>query len=257
LLFREWSMALIAKLRGKVIRSIAHRGLVGTILYAPTYVCDVLSDLTPARRLQRRRQAERKLETQREFDRIYHVDTAGRIGLEELRVLGNRDTGVYYLGTDPDTFRSAISSLPIQHETYTFVDYGSGKGKALLLATEWPFKACIGVEFAPAFHCVAESNFRTYVNPAQRCRDLRSVNTDAAKFDPPPGPLVLYFFNPFMEPILSAVLKRIGDSLEHSPRDIWVVYSAPYARSFDESPLFDLVATVRSSRGYRTRVGDQ
>jgi hypothetical protein len=195
------------------------------------------------------------LEVQREFDRVYRVDTAGRIGLEELTVNGNRDAGVYYLGTDPDAFRAAISSLPIRHDNYTFVDYGSGKGKALLLASEWPFKAIIGVEFAPALHRVAEQNFGTYTNPAQLCRELRSVNTDAREFDPPPGPLVLYLYNPFTEPALSAVLTRIGRSLRDNPRDTWVVYSAPFTRLFDESSLFDLVSATGSCRIYRVAAG--
>jgi hypothetical protein len=114
----------------------------------------------------------RELGLQREFDRTYHVDTAGTTELDGLEVVGNhRDLGHRYRGTDPQLFRTAIGSLPIHHEDFVFIDFGSGKGKALFLAAEWPFKAIIGVEFAPALHRIAESNI---CGPTDHRRALRS-----------------------------------------------------------------------------------
>jgi len=45
---------------------------------------------------------------------------------------------------------------------FTFVDLGSGKGRVLLMASHYPFKRIIGVEFIPELHQVAQENIRKY-----------------------------------------------------------------------------------------------
>jgi hypothetical protein len=242
---------LISKIRGQIRRSLTHRGLIGTFFYLPVPLFRRLRNLDP----RRRRQMARELELQRDFDRTYHVDTAGTTELDGLEIVGNhRDLGHRYRGTDPQLFRAAIGSLPIHHEDFVFIDFGSGKGKALFLAAEWPFKAIIGVEFAPALHRIAESNIQTYRNPAQRCRDLRSINMDASEYELPAEPAVLYFYNPFSEPLLRKILERVRRSLEQNPRELWACYYHPHAhRPLDESPLFEVVSVTKSHRIYRAR----
>ena len=154
-----------------------------------------------------------------EFDRAFHVDTAGFILLEGTEVVGDhRDHGHTYLGIRPRDFRELLGAIPVEHEHYTFIDYGSGKGRALLLAAEWPFKTIIGVEFARELHRIAEDNIRTYQNPGRRCHAIRTLCMDAVEFEIPREPAILYFFNPFSETVLSAVLEKVRKSLEESPR---------------------------------------
>jgi len=50
---------------------------------------------------------------------------------------------------------------------------------------------------------------------------------DAADFDPPDDPLVLYFFNPFAPPVLGRVLERVNESLDRRPRPAYVVVTGP------------------------------
>jgi tRNA G46 methylase TrmB len=45
-----------------------------------------------------------------------------------------------------------VSRLNISFEDFTFFDFGSGKGRALHLASEFPFKNIIGVEFSSKLH---------------------------------------------------------------------------------------------------------
>jgi hypothetical protein len=47
---------------------------------------------------------------------------------------------------------------------------------------------------------------------------------DARDFDFPHGPLVVYLFNPFPEPVLAAVLDRLRQSLAKSPRPMFLAY---------------------------------
>lgn len=51
----------------------------------------------------------------------------------------------------------------------TFFDYGSGKGKLLLLASHFPFKKIIGMEYPPILNRDALLNIELYRNPHQRC----------------------------------------------------------------------------------------
>jgi hypothetical protein len=54
------------------------------------------------------------------------------------------------------------------------------------------------------------------------------VNLDAAEFEMPLTPLVLYLFNPFRPAVLIPVLERLQRSLDSHPRDVIFVYLAPF-----------------------------
>jgi SAM-dependent methyltransferase len=116
-------------------------------------------------------------------------------------------------------------------QEFTFVDLGSGKGRCLLMAAPYGFKKIIGVEFMPEWHRVAEENICKY---AQKCAvenrpaaALESHCMDARDFEFPAGPLVVYLFNPFPEPVLAAVLERLRRSLGRNPKPMFLVYRFP------------------------------
>src|SRR6185503_4959033 len=74
------------------------------------------------------------------FDFRYQVHTAGDQNLDGLRVLGrNLQHGLRYEVSNPRTVRLILECLPIEDfSDYTFLDYGSGKGRVLLMASEFP-----------------------------------------------------------------------------------------------------------------------
>ena len=155
-------------------------------------------------------------------------------------VSGNRDHGHAYLGIRPHgNFQELLGGVPVAHEHYTFIDYGSGKGRALLLAAEWPFKAIIGVEFSRELHRIAEDNLRTYQNPGYRCRDIRTLCMDAVEFELPHEPAILYFYNPFSEAVSRAALssRRSGSRSRclHAPSG-WATRSSGRIDSSTELP---------------------
>ncbi|WP_295958622.1 hypothetical protein [Rhodoferax sp.] len=235
--------------RAKVRRSFAHRGLWGTLAYVPEFASYLARSLAP----QRRRWEADALRVQQQFDRDFQVDTAGITQLSDLAVVGqHRDLGHYYHGTDPQVFQRQLEQLPIDHAQYSFIDYGSGKGKALLLASLWPFQAVWGVEFAEALHAVALRNIASFQHPGQRCRTLQSVHLDATQFELPGTPCVAYFYNPFSEVVLASILQKIQASLAAQPRDLWVCYTHPYAHTpLDQTPFLHLVQAHAHYRIYR------
>ena len=160
-----------------------------------------------------------------EYDWENRVNTtSGTVGWRE-RLLGLFHSP--YQPTEPILFQEMMASLPIEFEQFTFVDVGSGKGRTLLMASEYPFRKIVGVELIAELHHAAEENIREYRSPAQRSRQIECVLADARNYEFPAGPLVLYFFNPLPEGALCVVLQHLEKSMSDSPRPLWVVYHNP------------------------------
>ena len=100
---------------------------------------------------------------------------------------------------------------------FTFVDLGSGKGRVLLMAAPYGFKRIMGVEFMPEWHRIAEENIRKFAAQYGIASRIESFCMDAREFDFPAGPLVVYLFNPFPEPVLAVVLEKLRQSLLSKP----------------------------------------
>lgn len=113
--------------------------------------------------------------------------------------------------------------------TFTFVDLGCGKGRALLLASRYSFQQILGVELDAALAATAQANLRTFHAPWQQCHTLAALHADATTVDLPLTPLVLYLYHPFLAPALKQVLRRLERSLRQHPRELWLVYINPEA----------------------------
>lgn len=162
------------------------------------------------------------------FDLKHGVDTSGIVHLRGLGIeSSNAAFGSYYEGIDPRLFKRIVDSLEIKHENFHFIDFGSGKGRAILLASEYPFKKIVGVEFSPELHRIAMDNIRKYRSASQKCRDVESVYLDAIKYPIPREPVVLFLANPFGEDVLAPVLSNIQKSIEDYPRDVFILYVHP------------------------------
>jgi predicted RNA methylase len=120
-----------------------------------------------------------------------------------------------------------VSSLPINFREFTFVDLGSGKGRTLLMASEYPFRRIVGVEILPELHRAAVQNIRDYRSPTQRCTQIESICADAREFELAEEPVVLYLFNPLPAEGLDRVLGNLEKSLRQNPRSVYVLYHNP------------------------------
>jgi predicted RNA methylase len=188
------------------------------------------------------------------FDSTRHVDTAGYIALDQLTLTGSSQSGNDYLAVRPSVARQAIARLPEpNYEEYTFVDLGSGKGRMLLVAAEYPFRKIQGVEFAVQLHRAAEHNIARYRHRRQRCRDIQSLNVDAAEYKFPDGNLVLYLYNPFGLEVTKKVFANLEKAIAHTPRDVAVIMVNPeFASVADSMPFLRLYYETRRFRIYHT-----
>jgi hypothetical protein len=127
-----------------------------------------------------------------------------------------------------------MAALPIDFREFTFVDIGSGKGRTLLLAAEYPFKRIVGVELIAELHRAAEENIAAWrtQSPARVASfSIESLRMDACEFVFPETPLVVYLFNPLPEAGLRRVIQNIEASWRRAPRPVWIVYHNPLLES--------------------------
>src|SRR5258708_34671904 len=111
-----------------------------------------------------------------------------------------------------------MENLEIDFPGFTFIDVGSGKGRVLLMAADYPFRRILGVELLPDLHRVAQANITAYKNDSQRCFALATVAADARAFVFPAEPSVLYLFNPLPEAALIQMMSNLEHSLSENPR---------------------------------------
>jgi len=172
----------------------------------------------------------RRLGFDRTFDETWGVDTAGYIQLSALKTTDDAATpfGAHYLGSPVEFVREILGGLNIRYEDYVFVDLGSGKGRVLLLAAEFPFREIIGVEFSPELHAIALANIARSRATAHRV--VRAEIGNAARFPIPDANSVIFLANPFWGPILDAVVGNIAAALLSTPHDILILYLYPKHR---------------------------
>ena len=95
------------------------------------------------------------------FDKKHNVDTSGLVMQPETS-RPNKHLGHQFASTPPKSFRRVLTRLNIDFSDYTFIDYGSGKGRTLLLASNFSFKKIIGVEYGNDLNEVAIRNLDTF-----------------------------------------------------------------------------------------------
>lgn len=162
------------------------------------------------------------------FDKKYGTDTSGELLIKDtnLSESESKSGAQLYWATPEKLARYLIGSLDIEFTDYTFIDFGSGKGRVPLVASQFPFQNIIGVEFVPELHEIAEKNIHIYKSNQQKCKNISSVCIDAIEFCIPETPLVLHFYHPFKSEskILSKVLANVNKSLLEKPRPVWIIY---------------------------------
>lgn len=163
-----------------------------------------------------------------EFDRTHGIETSKRVALSDLKV--DSPNWLYcegYWPTPPEVFRAALKSVTSRYEDLTFIDFGSGKGRVLLMASEFPFRKIIGVEFSSDLHKIAEENIARYKSASQKCKDIVPICGDFTQIPIPAEPLLVFLYNPSSYEITAALAHNVAESVSRTPRELWVIYVTP------------------------------
>jgi hypothetical protein len=169
------------------------------------------------------------------IEKLFFVSTKGRVAADSVTVIGTRQAeGHDYRPTPRLVFDWALSAIDEDLSKLSFVDYGAGKGRVLLLASQHPFMAVGGIEYAEELHDAATMNIAQFPRSQMKCRDVECVHDDAAEIGALEGPAVHYFFNPFSREVFAEVLSSLVTSYRNHPRRLYLILLDPVAEDLVE-----------------------
>lgn len=127
----------------------------------------------------------------------------------------------YYANSGGPHLDKVLRALKITAQD-SIVDFGSGKGGALITMSRHPFARIAGVEISPELAAVAQRNLAKL-----GIANVTMTVCDAADFTDLDGYNYFYFFSPFPAAVMSAVIQNISASLTGRPRKATVIYFNP------------------------------
>jgi hypothetical protein len=172
------------------------------------------------------------------FDRRYRVETSGFVQPEQLESSPHEAGRKYaiYAGSQPSIIRTALNALPALPDC-TFIDLGCGKGRPLLVASEYPFSSLVGFELTPSLVLQARKNAAVISRRFAQRAPIAIEQQDASLFPVPAGNAVIFLYNPFGAPVVARVAARIEAALATGGGTKFVIYYNPiHADCFDALP---------------------
>lgn len=153
----------------------------------------------------------------------------------------DRNAGSFpYMGSQPSTVRLALRQLGDLHD-HAFVDIGCGKGRPMIVATEFPFREVIGYDLTSRLVDIANRNAQIVARHFPERVPMRAYAADALQAALPAGKLVIYLFNPFGIQTMTRLLASLVAAYERGAIEMFsVVYLNPLCEDvFDASPVLE------------------
>ncbi len=187
------------------VASVRKNGLANTLQYARTLAYDYF------------------------FDLRHGLDTFSWVARDALDATPADNDTASYQPTPVRPLRSLLQQLSLPRES-VLVDFGCGKGRVLLVASEFAFREVRGLEYSPALCRVADRNCRRYFAQHSPDTHFQVLQSDAKNYPVREDETVFFLFNPFGAEILERVIENIQKSLADNPRRAWIVYLNPLHR---------------------------
>ncbi len=174
------------------------------------------------------------------FDREHGVDTSGLLYADKLITGHSHDAASEgYYATAPSLFHGALARwqqtlgeslsplVPKSLSDYTFFDLGCGKGRALLMASDYPFRKVMGVELSPTLANVARRNLYRWLSTPRACPRVSVMAGDVMQLRLPAGPVVLFLFNSFGAGLMTELLEGLVAAARVGTTPIDLIYVHP------------------------------
>jgi SAM-dependent methyltransferase len=167
------------------------------------------------------------------FDLRHGTTTHGVLEGTQLGTLPDSLHGrhLVYHPVNPLVLQRCLDTLQRMHRNdawrATFVDFGCGAGRALIIAARHRFQRVLGIECASGLVEACERNLRTSWRRFDLCAERVVHCSDATAYDPPDDSTVWLWFNPFDAVSARRVAERMIESLRRRPRAAYLVYAHP------------------------------
>jgi hypothetical protein len=211
------------KIKKRIEKSLALNGIFGTIV---SIFVKMINSFTL---LFKKEESNKLVKVEdKEFDIRYGVDTGGKLDLIDMNIKSkNWVYGTMYQAIDSDNLKQTLRELNLEYQQFTFVDIGAGKGKAIMLASTFPFKKIIGVEFSEDLYIISKKNLLCFPKKESKCGSIEILCMDALEFDLPNVPLIICVNNPFVRQLMSEFVDKVEKSFQKNPRRIIIIYFNP------------------------------
>lgn len=190
------------------------------------------------------------------FDARWGTDTNAELTPAEAKIPATRRrAATAYLPTLDEDLSAMLDGLAWPESMLrqaTFIDIGSGKARVVMLAAMRRFHEVVGVELSPVLHEIAEHNLARVRAAGALASPVRLDLADATDLVVPDGPLVIYLYHPFPDPIAERVLARLRAAIEASPRPVAILYGHPTLQQ-----CIDPVVFARGAMFDRVRDGER
>jgi hypothetical protein len=165
------------------------------------------------------------------FDLEFGVRTSGLIAGRNMPTGHKHDRyNTAYYGVAPSVFKALIvrwrrSKPMVPIDEFTFIDFGAGMGRAVLLASELPFRKVIGVELNATLAGIARKNAARWRALGRSRSQVRIECGDGTEFKFPEGPCVAFLFNPFGAPVMRRLLAAMAARFAGRAGELDILYA--------------------------------
>ncbi len=183
------------------------------------------------------------------FDVAHGTETSGLLSGKVIARGTSAEAGdlTAYYGIAPSILRAVLDLwlrelhplAPV--ERTVFLDVGAGKGRAMLVASEYPFLRVEGIELNPMLGDIARRNISLWESASKSAMlaPLELREADATRAPLPPEPILAHLFHPFEDRLLRRFLRRVEKDLSANPRPFDLLYvNAEHDSLLDQHPAF-------------------
>lgn len=182
------------------------------------------------------------------YERKLNIQTLAIENLEGMNVLDDDfENNHHYQGASYYVLHQVFTEMNKFPHQYSFIDYGCGKGRAMIVAAKEGFKNVSGIDLAEELCIIATKNIEIVAKrfPATTFSVFHANATSYQSIDLFD---VFYFFNPFGRQVMSAVVEQIKLSQERKPRVVYAIYINPQFFDCFIHEGFAMVYELRSKK---------
>jgi hypothetical protein len=183
------------------------------------------------------------------FDTAHGVDTRPWTLADSQIPAKTMGEAIHYEPAHTGVLHHVFRSLPFRHEDYHLVDLGSGKGRTLLVGSEYPFRAITGVELSALSAQIARDNISRNARRSDvKCKAVEVHCENAIDFTVPEGNLLITMYNPFFGQTFQQCVEHLHQAAIARPaRKIWLAYINPWLgeSTLEQSGYFQRVQQHR------------
>ena len=175
-----------------------------------------------------------------QYENEFGISTSGIVKSEDK-------DNFHYQGAGYLALIRVFNELPSELKNKTFIDYGSGKGRALFCAEFCGFNRLVGVELAADLRSDARKNAMNYRKKRPES-SFEFVHQNALDYIIPEDTGTFYFFNPFSDVIMEKVADNIIKHAVSNNTSVYVAYLNPTYKKLWQEKGFVVYKTIQTKR---------